>query len=308
MTTITILIPTRNRPGPLARALASVSELRVPDDYEIEVVVVDNSDDGNARDVVAGVPMPFAITRIHVREPGVATARNRGLAEAQGEVVAFLDDDCEAPTEWLAAQVGTLLATGADGSFGPRIAKIDGPEPEGAAWFTDTYSRDLAVPEGTDVSDRDAYLPLPGSAFLRERCFVGPTPFDQRLDDIGGEDVLLFRQLVMDGRRFVWSPRAAMVEYIPLSRLDRGFVMRRRYLSGQHRCLIPMMVRPPQRGEMLMHMAKGAAATLVAGPLALLGRLGGRWPAGPTGLLMSGLGKLTWWRKDRPALYGKGHR
>ena len=304
---ITVLIPTRNRPGPLARALASLGRITLPPDAKVDVLVVDNSADGNARAVVDAADLPHPIAMLHVAQPGVSTARNVGCAAAAGDIVAFLDDDCEASPTWLTAQLATLAATGADASFGPRIAAIEGPEPPDAAWFKDTYSRDLRLEDGADVTARTAHLPLPGSAFVKSRCLTG-TPFDERLDAIGGEDVLLFRQLALDGRRFVWSPDARVTEHIPQSRIDHGFVLRRRYLSGQHRCLIPMLTRPPRWREMLEHMAKGALITALAGPPALLGRLSGRWPPVITGVLMSGLGKLTWWRRNRPTLYGHGHR
>lgn len=309
MATVTILVPTRNRPAPLRRALESLGGLELPAHVRVDVLVVDNSEDGSAAPVVAAVDLPFPSRVIAERRPGVATARNRGIAEATGEMVAFLDDDCEASPAWLAAQLATLAATGADGSFGPRVAAIEGPEPPDAAFFKETYSRDLAEPDGTDVSARHAYLPLPGAVLVRARCLADPTPFDARLDHIGGEDVLLFRRLVDRGCRFVWSPRAVVTEHIPALRLDMGFVMRRRYLSGQHRCIVPMLMEPPRRSETALHMAKGAAATLLSAPVALGGRLlARRWPPVATGLLMSGLGKLTWWRGDRPALYGSGHR
>lgn len=308
--TITVLIPTRNRPAPLARALRSLAALALPPDFAVDVLVVDNSADGNAAAVVDAATLPFPARCIAAPQPGVATARNTGVAAAEGEIVAFLDDDCEAQPDWLDAQVTTLRRSGADASFGPRIARIDGQQPADAEWFTSTYARDFGLADGADVTSRDAHLPLPGAAFVKSRTLtVSAGPFDPRLDEIGGEDVLLFRQLRIAGRRFVWSPRAAVVEYIPTSRIDRGFVMRRRYLSGQHRCLVPMLLVPPRRGEMLGHMAKGTLAAALAAPVALCGRgVTGRWPVQATGLMMSGLGKMTWWRKDRAALYGRSHR
>ena len=306
MASVTILIPTRNRPDPLARALASIDRQVLPAGIAADILVVDNSADGNAAPVIAA-PRKMPIRGLHEPRPGVSTARNCGVAAAAGEIVAFLDDDCEAAPGWLAAQLATLARTGADASFGPRLATVDGPAGASAAFIVDTYTRDLKLPNGADVTRRDAHLPLPGAAFVKARCLAG-APFDQRLDSIGGEDVLLFRRLRIAGRRFVWSPAATVVETIPSERVDAGFIMQRRYLSGQHRCLIPMLIDPPARAEMLAHMLKGAAAVAVAAPLALAGRLRGAWPVGPTGLMMSGLGKLTWWRREKPRLYGSSHR
>ncbi|WP_108662747.1 glycosyltransferase [Acuticoccus kandeliae] len=307
MTSVTIVIPTRYRPVPLARALASLTLLNLPADVDLDIVVVDNTSDGIAEDVVSAAKLPFPVQVIRCHQPGVSSARNAGVMAAKGELVAFVDDDCEADPGWLAAQVEALRISGADGSFGPRVARIDGASPMGVEFFLDTYSRDLGQPMAGDVTAMSAYLPLPGSVFVKARCLVG-TPFDRRLDNIGGEDVLLFRQLVEAGRRFVWAPNAKMVEIIPPERLDSRFILRRRYLSGQHRCMVPMMLEPPRRKEMLVHMIKGAIAAAAVAPIALFGRIRGSWPPQATGLLMSGLGKISWWHLNGSSLYGDGHR
>ena len=307
MRCVSILIPTRDRPRPLARALASLDRQRLPEGWHAEVVVADNSDAANAVEVVRSAARKLPTRIVVVPRPGVAGVRNAALRIATGEAIAFLDDDCEAEPDWLAARLTALDRHAADACFGPRIARFEGAPPDDARWFETAYSCDLALDEGEEVAHRYAHLPLTG-AVLSRACLAGPEPFDPRLDEVGGEDILLFLRLRLSGQRMVWSPQGTVFEHIPSSRVDRSFLMRRRYLSGQHRCLVPMLAEPPQRGETLRLMAEGAAAVSLAGPLALAGRAAGRWPPRPTALLMSGLGRLTWWRKDGPRFYGAAHR
>ena len=77
-------------------------------DYEI-IVINDGSPDNTA-----AVLKPFAeaarIRYIEQANQGQATARNRGLAEAQGEFIAFLDDDDLWPVDKLASQISCMEA------------------------------------------------------------------------------------------------------------------------------------------------------------------------------------------------------
>lgn len=98
--TATVAICTHERPDDLARALAAVTALR---DRGGGVLVVDNAPTSDStRNVVAG----FAGVR-HVVEPrkGLDNARNRALAEATTDIVAFIDDDAVADPCWLDALV-----------------------------------------------------------------------------------------------------------------------------------------------------------------------------------------------------------
>jgi glycosyltransferase involved in cell wall biosynthesis len=91
METVTVVIPTRNRPDLLRLTLRSVLGQR---DVDLHVIVVD---DASSTEDTAGVVSSFADRRLRiVRQAvtrGVSRARNRGVSDAQTEWVAFCDDD-----------------------------------------------------------------------------------------------------------------------------------------------------------------------------------------------------------------------
>src|SRR5690348_7271137 len=98
---ITIVVPTRNRSSLLTRLLASLSDLAYS---EWEVIVVD---DGSV-DTTASTAKHFRDAGLPLRylyQPWgkMGAARNRGVDNARGEIVAFTDDDCTVTTQWLAA-------------------------------------------------------------------------------------------------------------------------------------------------------------------------------------------------------------
>ena len=100
---VTVVIPAFNAAGTIARALAS---LRAQTYQQLEVIVVDDgSQDGTADLVAAEYPQARCIRQ---RNAGPSTARNRGVEEASGELVAFLDADDEFAPDKVARQVAVL--------------------------------------------------------------------------------------------------------------------------------------------------------------------------------------------------------
>nr|MDT0665241.1 glycosyltransferase family A protein [Micromonospora sp. DSM 115978] len=97
---VTVVVCTRDRAQRLRDCLESLAECQYP---LLDVVVVDNaaSDDSTrlAFDAVVGLDQRFR----YVAEPraGLSRARNRGLAEATGDVVAFTDDDVKVDSRWV---------------------------------------------------------------------------------------------------------------------------------------------------------------------------------------------------------------
>jgi glycosyltransferase involved in cell wall biosynthesis len=103
---VSVVVPTRDRPQLLARALRSIFDQRYAGVIEV-LVVFDQSD---ARTIEIGArngrrirPMPNA------RAPGLAGARNTGILAAEADLVAFCDDDDEWFPDKLEVQVSRFL-------------------------------------------------------------------------------------------------------------------------------------------------------------------------------------------------------
>lgn len=91
---ISVVLCTKDRPESLARCLCSLIAL---DDPCYEIVVVDNHE----RATVDLGPHASRARLVHEPRPGLDVARNSGVAEARGEILAFVDDDCEVDPGWL---------------------------------------------------------------------------------------------------------------------------------------------------------------------------------------------------------------
>jgi glycosyltransferase involved in cell wall biosynthesis len=99
---ISVVIPTRNRRELLSRTLACALGQR---DVRHEVVVVDDGSTDDTAKMLATID-DRRLRRVHHEvASGVATARNKGIAEARGEWIAFLDDDDLWAPDKLASQL-----------------------------------------------------------------------------------------------------------------------------------------------------------------------------------------------------------
>ena len=88
---ISVLIPTYKRPKDLLRCLHSIeNQIRPPD----EVVVVTRDNDFESQEALRRyMKSSEFIKNVHVSQPGIVNAENRGLRDATGDVICFVDDD-----------------------------------------------------------------------------------------------------------------------------------------------------------------------------------------------------------------------
>jgi glycosyltransferase involved in cell wall biosynthesis len=148
---VSVIIPTYNRAGLVAEAVASV-QAQTCRDFEI-VVVDDGSTDGTAERLVQ--VRDVRLLR-HKTRRGVAAARNSGIAAARGEWLAFLDSDDLWLPEKLARQMAYLQARP-----GLLICQTD-----------ETWIR-----RGIRVNKPASHRKMAGRIFLPslQRCLVSPS-------------------------------------------------------------------------------------------------------------------------------------
>jgi glycosyltransferase involved in cell wall biosynthesis len=96
---LSVVICTRNRADLIGNAVASVLANTYAD---YDVLVVDQSTDGRTGEVVRELAVDHPNLRyLHTRKAGLSRAYNIGIRETSGSIIAFTDDDCIAPTDWL---------------------------------------------------------------------------------------------------------------------------------------------------------------------------------------------------------------
>jgi GT2 family glycosyltransferase len=106
---VSVVVPTCCNPGPLERCLRSVLASEY-DDFEVIVVENRPASSTTARMLVERFPGERRLRYVEEPRPSASLARNAGLASAEGEIVAFTDDDVVVDPRWLRASVETLLS------------------------------------------------------------------------------------------------------------------------------------------------------------------------------------------------------
>lgn len=164
----TIVIPTRDRWATLARTLPTVLAQEAAGG-EFEVLVIDDGSGNAPCDVVQRASDRGRIRLLRQDGRGPAAARNRGLAEARGEVVLFLDDDICCPPGLLALHLAAHRERQELVSYGPILLAPDSPpsliaESTGA-WY-EGYWRRVALEGG---------IRLPADTLLAANCAISRT-------------------------------------------------------------------------------------------------------------------------------------
>lgn len=99
---ISVIVPTYNRLRLLKDQLSALMSQSIPKDLYEVIVVDDGSSDGTGA-YLDRVNLDYSnLQTYHQRNGGPAKARNTALKVAQGEIIAFTDDDCVVDKNWLA--------------------------------------------------------------------------------------------------------------------------------------------------------------------------------------------------------------
>lgn len=301
MADVAVVVPTMRRPESLERALGSLFAQTGVADRLSSIVVVDNDPAGTAADTVSrlGPDSPCPLIYRHEPRPGVATARNAGLAMTAAPLIAFLDDDEAASPRWLTSLLSAQAETGADAVFGP----IEGQVPEGTGWATPYLKRFFGREGPLSTGLINHSYGCGNSLLVRDKALQGATPFDARADQSGGEDDALFAALRSRGGRFGWAADAWVEEFAPAHRATMRYALSRAFAYGQG----PSQTAAKARdwAAVARWMLIGAAQAVVWG-LAAIALTVVAHPARAQMMdrTARGLGKVFWTKGFEPQFYG----
>ncbi|HZT66376.1 MAG TPA: glycosyltransferase [Acidimicrobiales bacterium] len=236
--TVTVLVPTHRRPASLARALAGLAGQQDPGfDWRV-LVVVNDAAAGPTFAIVdrAGLGVPCRV----VIEPrlGAGHARNRGIAEADGRVVAMIDDDVVPEPAWLGSLVAPILGGRADGVGGAVRLDPSVPRPR---WFDEDgiggYLTSFRPADQERPVAESEYVVTANAAFdvaLLRRCGgFDPAMGPRGRSPMVGDDVVLTRRVAAAGGRLIYAPAAVVVHELPSHRLRPGYLLRRAWAQGR---------------------------------------------------------------------------
>jgi glycosyltransferase involved in cell wall biosynthesis len=260
---VSVVVPTRGRAAYLEVVLDSLEAQDLGAPWEL-LVVDDGSSDGTRELLLRRGVRSLR----HDPARGLNAARNAGIRETAGELVAFTDDDVRAPAGWLRALVeGAARHPQAEAFGGPIRPRFEGPVPRGCGREDPPLTTLDLGPE-----DRPAELVWGVNMLVRRSALERIGPFDEDIHGGGDEEDWLRRLRAAGGQ----------VTYIAAGGLDH----RRAGDDARLRSLVPGAYR---RGRaMRAYDARRGAAPGLGGELRVLA--GCAWHtlrrACPQGLVM----------------------
>lgn len=181
---ISAVICTYNREGYLKACIDSALNQTLPQEA-YELIVVDNASTDSTKDICEPYLERFNFRYVYEEKQGLSHARNRGMIEAKGAYVGYLDDDAVAMESWL---------SGVKAAFEePEESPVWVGGPIELQWHTpipDWIDAELCVALGEVALGPEPRFLKPG-----ERLGGGNSFFlTETLRKVGGFDVRLGRQ------------------------------------------------------------------------------------------------------------------
>ncbi len=228
---VSVCVPTYRRPDMLARCLEALHRQKV-EDFEYSIVVIDNDANQSAQATVAAFQERISTDIVYDVEPvaNISLARNKAVANAKGDLIAFIDDDEFPEGTWLANLLRAYRESAADGVLGPVLPSYEGTPPRWLVKSGLCIRRSFAT--GTILNDiRDMRS---GNVLLSRDVIKGRhSLFDPRFGRTGGEDTDFFERTLREGRTFVWSDEARVYETVPRDRQTLRFFIKRALVLGR---------------------------------------------------------------------------
>lgn len=232
--TVSVIIPVRNASDDLAVALELIAEQSYPTEA-YEIIVVDNGSTDNTRGIAEQLESFYPDLVTVLSETNIQNsyaARNTGIRESTGEIVAFIDANVAVDWNWLETGVQTMLDLDAE-YMGCKV-EMDYSDQT----LVSRYDAHTGIPVKRYIEEYN-FAPT-CSLFVRRQVFQDVGTFDERL--VSGGDAVFGQQVADSGRELHYteevcvyhSPRSTLRSLIEEQiRTGRGLTQRDRWYSEQ---------------------------------------------------------------------------
>lgn len=232
---ISVILVTYNRCESLAKTLESLAGSALPKSVEWEVLVVDNNSNDRTPEVVRDFihRYPGRFRYISEPTPGKSFGLNTGIDAAQGDILAFIDDDVTVKVTWLQNLTAMLRTEEWAGAGGRTLLDQNFTSPPWLA-LEGRYNMGGML-AGFDLGETGHELkeaPYGANMAFQKKMFekhglfrtdLGPSP--NREIPRPNEDTEFGRRLMAAGERLWYEPEAVVYHPVPQSRLRREYFL-----------------------------------------------------------------------------------
>jgi glycosyltransferase involved in cell wall biosynthesis len=238
---LSVIICTYNRDKYIYGVLKSIAENNFP--YSgYEIVLINNNSTDNTEAECRRFQVDFTSANFHYfveKEQGLSYARNRGIKEAKGEILIYVDDDATVNRVYLQTVADFFSANSfAAAGGGPIIPVYETKEPVWMSHFTRILITGYKY-EGKKIGKfKNGKFPGGGNAAYRKQVFEKIGLFNTNLGRkgnslIGAEEKDIFDRMYINRMDFYYLPTMILYHIIPATKLTNDYFECLTYSMGQ---------------------------------------------------------------------------
>ncbi|HML73031.1 MAG TPA: glycosyltransferase [Anaerohalosphaeraceae bacterium] len=245
VSSVSVIIPTRNRAVSLEQTLYSLGSIQNPGCH-YEIIVVDNGSTDTTRQTVESFRNRLADLRyVYEPNPGLHNGRHRGAFEARGQVLCYLDDDVKVDPLWLKSVVETFETTGAVLVGGKILPEYEQTPPDWVKEFVKpvgNYGYNIGqltlIDLGEQIREIDPIYVWGANFSIRKDVLFEcggfrPDSMPKELLDLRGDgETGLSRAIKQKGYKAFYHPRAMVRHCISKDRLTVDYFCTRMFSQG----------------------------------------------------------------------------
>jgi glycosyltransferase involved in cell wall biosynthesis len=254
---ISAIICTHNREKYLGAAIDSLLAQDFAGDFE--VIVVDNGSSDRTREITEQRTHDPRLKYLFEPVLGLSVARNTGAQVANGEILAYLDDDAEASSHWLQALYSAYQDNPNLAIAGGKVTLLWPQGMQSPRWLSTGLAANLGA---YDLGNSLVYIKDPGltprglnysirSSFLKE---IGG--FDTNLGRVGTnllsqEELHMTELALARGMQVAYLPNALVAHNVAPERLQRSWFLNRGWWQGISDCYRENLIGKAGVGQLL---------------------------------------------------------
>jgi glycosyltransferase involved in cell wall biosynthesis len=239
---ISAIICTHNRDQYLGAAIDSLLHQSFTGEYE--VIVVDNASSDRTREIVEARLSQPRLRYVHESVLGLSVARNTGARQAHSPILAYLDDDAVASSQWLQVLHDAFRSNEKLAIAGGKVTLLWAEGKEPPRWLSPGLAENLGA---YDLGHSTVYIDRPGltprglNYSIRQSFLKQMGGFDVNLGRVGknllsNEELMITEKALERGFQVAYLPNATVAHNVAPERMHRAWFLNRGWWQGISEC------------------------------------------------------------------------